>query len=60
MKKFFGGSLFILGLCLAFLVVTTQTSADNPSFETVSGILTNDPAKTQVGELWIDGGHNGG
>jgi hypothetical protein len=58
MKRFFGGSLYVLGLLLILLVATTPTSANDTKFETVSGFMTNNPALTQPGDMWVDGGGN--
>lgn len=57
MKKIIGGSLFVLSLCLALLVVTTQTAAENPKFETISGTMTLD-SLIFLGEGWFDGAGN--
>lgn len=58
MKRFIGGSSLFMGFLLVLLVATTPTSADNTKFETVSGFMTNNPALTQMGDTWIDGGGN--
>ncbi len=58
MRRFIGGSLFTLSLCLALLVITLPSTAVDLEFETVSGFITNVPARTQVGDSWFDGAGN--
>ncbi|MGB2906775.1 MAG: hypothetical protein WBB73_06730 [Candidatus Aminicenantaceae bacterium] len=57
MKRLIGVSLFGLGCILVLLVMTTQTTAENPKFEIVSGFMTNTDMLL-MGDFWFDGAGN--
>ena len=58
MKRVIGSGLFVFTMVVLLLMLMGEATAENNKFEAVSGFMTNNPAQTQMGEQWFDGGGN--